>query len=168
LSLELRIDAVCRTFEAARKAAGSSGTRPRLEDYLAAADDAVRWPLLRELLKLELHYRREEQPSAEELVRRFPEYAERLASLVPARPAAPESDQGTNDTPPELPREGPESPPPRAELPSVPGHEVLGVLGRGGMGVVYRARHVGLNRLVRVEPTLPRSARERIAKRVLR
>src|SRR5947207_3633560 len=43
---------------------------------------------------------------------------------------------------------------PGAPLPEIPGYEVLAVLGRGGHGIVYRARHLRLKRVAALKMLL--------------
>jgi WD40 repeat protein/serine/threonine protein kinase len=55
---------------------------------------------------------------------------------------------------------------PAANLPLIPGYELIDILGRGGMGIVYKARQVGLKRLVAVKMTLagPHTTPEELAR----
>ena len=49
--------------------------------------------------------------------------------------------------------------PPQGGLPDIPGYEILGELGRGGMGVVYKVRQIDPDRIVAVKMILGARAR---------
>src|SRR5262245_25801286 len=80
-------------------------------------------------------------PQVRERWRRQRAWDARLDALFPALESTPAPDATT-------------PPGSAADLPRVPGYEVEAVIGHGGMGVVFRARHLRLNRVVALKMML--------------
>src|SRR5262245_18889682 len=74
VDLARRVVEICNRFEAAWKAAGSTGSLPRLEDFLPLEADGDRRLVLRELIQLDISCRRArgETPEPGEYGARFP------------------------------------------------------------------------------------------------
>jgi eukaryotic-like serine/threonine-protein kinase len=135
LEAKERIDRICLAFEEEWR----SGARPPIPAYLGGAAGDERAALLTELLLLDLDYRRRlgERPAADEYQTRFPDDGNLIAGVFQ-----------------QALRLDLQAPPPGAKVQYFGDYELLDEIARGGMGVVYKARQISLNRLVALKMVL--------------
>jgi serine/threonine-protein kinase len=151
-----RIDQVCLRFEAAWRAAPGD---VRIEAFLDPTPEPERSALLRELVILELDLRRArgESPSEREYLERCPRHGDLIHALFfdPDRDTTAWVPGGGTDPTATGSNTGLRAPTAATEPSGRPlrfgDYELLEEIDRGGMGVIFTARQLRLNRVVAVK-----------------